>query len=92
MTIQLKQPMFVVVVLAIIATGFSVLVQQRTSGRHHDEIQQQHITYIYPDYQMPGTKANILKMAEKFKGNTVILGFDSHVVMEMIGMSQTMIR
>lgn len=81
MTIQLKQPMFVVVVLAIIATGFSVLVQQRTSGRHHDEIQQQHITYIYPDYQMPGTKANILKMAEKFKGNTVILGFDSHVVM-----------
>ena len=53
MTIQLKQPMFVVVVLAIIATGFSVLVQQRTSGRHHDEIQQQHITYIYPDYQMP---------------------------------------
>lgn len=81
MTIQLKQPMFVVVVLAIIATGFSVLVQQRTSGRHHDEIQQQHITYIYPDYQMPGTKANILKMAEKFKGNTVILGFNSHVVM-----------
>lgn len=81
MTIQLKQPMFVVVVLAIIVTGFSVLVQQRTSGRHHDEIQQQHITYIYPDYQMPGTKANILKMAEKFKGNTVILGFDSHVVM-----------
>lgn len=79
--IQFKRPMLTVIVLAIITTGFSLVVQQRTIGRHHDEIQQQHITYIYPDYQMPATKANILKMAEKFKGNTVILGFNNHVVM-----------
>lgn len=80
-SVQIKRPMLTIVVLAIVTTGFSLLVQERTIGRHNDAIQQQHITYIYPDYQMPATKDDILKMADKFKGNTLVLGFDNHVVM-----------
>ncbi|MDN2650374.1 hypothetical protein [Leuconostoc lactis] len=80
-SVQIKRPMITIVVLAIVTTGFSLLVQERTIGRHNDAIQQQHITYIYPDYQMPATKADILKMADKFRGNTLVLGFDNHVVM-----------
>lgn len=80
-SVPVKRPMLAIMILAIVTTGFSLLVQERTIGRHNDAIQQQHITYIYPDYKMPATKAAILKMADKFKGNTVILGFDNHVVM-----------
>lgn len=80
-SVPVKRPMLTIMILAIVTTGFSLLVQERTIGRHNDAIQQQHITYIYPDYKMPATKAAILKMADKFKGNTVILGFDNHVVM-----------
>lgn len=80
-SVPVKRPMLTIMILVIVTTGFSLLVQERTIGRHNDAIQQQHITYIYPDYKMPATKASILKMADKFKGNTVILGFDNHVVM-----------
>ena len=54
-SVPVKRPMLTIMILAIVTTGFSLLVQERTIGRHNDAIQQQHITYIYPDYKMPAT-------------------------------------
>lgn len=78
--VRVKKPTLVILSVAILATGFSMLVQQRTIGRNNDSIQQQHITYKYTDFQMPAKKSDILKMSKKFQGNTVVLGNDDHII------------
>lgn len=78
--VRVKKPTLVILSIAILATGFSMLVQQRTIGRNNDSIQQQHITYKYTDFQMPAKKSDILKMSKKFQGNTVVLGNDDHII------------
>ncbi|MHA7086444.1 hypothetical protein [Leuconostoc lactis] len=78
--VRVKKPTVVILSIAILTTGFSMLVQQRTIGRNNDSIQQQHITYKYTDFQMPAKKSDILKMSKKFQGNTVVLGNDDHII------------
>lgn len=79
--LKVKHPVLMMVSLTIALSGFSLLVQQRVIGRQNDAIQNQHITYVYPDYQMPAKKTEVLKTAEKFKGNSVVLGFNRHTIM-----------
>ncbi|MGX7052666.1 hypothetical protein [Leuconostoc citreum] len=78
---NIKKPAITILSLAIVISFFSMIVQQRTIGRQRDSIQQQHITYRYVDYDMPAKKADILNMAKKYKGNTVVLGNSSHIIM-----------
>ncbi len=78
--INIKKPTLIILSIAVLTTGFSMLVQQRTIGRNNDSIQQQHITYKYTDFQMPAKKSDILKMSKKFQGNTVVLGNDDHTI------------
>lgn len=78
--VRVKKPTLVILSIAVLTTGFSMLVQQRTIGRNNDSIQQQHITYKYTDFQMPAKKSDILKMSKKFQGNTVVLGNDDHII------------
>ena len=79
--VRVKKPTVVILSIAILTTGFSMLVQQRTIGRNNDSIQQQHITYKYTDFQMPAKKkSDNFQMSKKFQGNTVVLGNDDHII------------
>jgi len=79
--LNVKKPIALMLTMAVIASGISLVIQGRMVGRIGDAIQGQYINYHYADYAMPAKKSEILKMAEQFKGNTVIFGFDNQTVM-----------